>query len=270
MAFLKGGDAVIIDLRQNGGGDGRAVHQIISQFVEAGRPLITFYKGSEASPTMRSLPGLSTMTGKPLYVLISGGTGSAAEEFSGHVAGYKLGELVGAKTSGGAFMNEIFPVEGRFELSVSIARPVLAATGKDWEGTGIEPTIPAPVESALQVAHLVAVNRLAAKADPLRRPALEGLAEGLGAIEKPGTPLNPLQAYAGNFGDRQVSVENGKLWYRLGDRPPRLMIPLGGNRFTVADDPVLRLEFSMSQRRAAMLELGRANGPVQGQYERTQ
>ena len=101
MTFLKGGDAVIIDLRRNGGGSGRAVHQVISHFLPAGRPLITFYQGGKkASPTLTSLEGLSGLVGKPLYVLTSGGTGSAAEEFAGHVAGYKLGEVVGASTSG--------------------------------------------------------------------------------------------------------------------------------------------------------------------------
>ena len=48
------------------------------------------------------------MVGKPLYVLTSGGTASAAEEFIGHVAGYKLGELIGENTAGAGFRNEFF------------------------------------------------------------------------------------------------------------------------------------------------------------------
>ena len=35
------------------------------------------------------------MVGKPLYVLTSGNTASAAEEFTGHVAGFRLGEVIG-------------------------------------------------------------------------------------------------------------------------------------------------------------------------------
>ena len=50
------------------------------------------------------------MVGKPLYVLTSGGTASAAEEFTGHVAGYKLGELIGENTAGAGFRNEFYPL----------------------------------------------------------------------------------------------------------------------------------------------------------------
>jgi C-terminal processing protease CtpA/Prc len=269
MAFLKGGDAVIIDLRRNGGGAGRAVHQFISHFVEPDKPLITFHRGSEASPMMRSLPGLSTMVGKPLYVLTSRGTGSAAEEFTGHVAGYKLGEVVGEPTGGAAYRNEVYPIDGRFELSVSVARPVLASTGKDWEATGIAPTLAAPVEAALQTAHAHAVRKLAARADAPRRAELQGLAEGLEAVSRPGTPSAALQAYAGTFGDRRIAVEEGKLWYHQQERPRRLMVPLGGNRFTIADDPLLRLEFKVAGGRATSFDLGPAAGPVLGRFERS-
>ena len=269
MAFLKGGDAVIIDLRRNGGGAGRAVHQFISYFVKPDTPLITFYKGGAASPTMRSLPGLSSMVGKPLYVLTSGGSGSAAEEFVGHVAGYKLGEVVGEATSGAAYMNAIFPVDGRFELSVSVARPVLAATGKDWEATGIAPTIAVPPEAALQTAHVHAIRKLAAAADPSRRAALEGLAEGIEASSRPGTPAAPLTAYVGTYGDRHVSLDGGKLWLQQQRRLRRLMVPLGGNRFTLAEDPSMRVEFNVAGGRSTSFSQGPAGGPVLARFERT-
>jgi hypothetical protein len=269
MAFLKGGDAVIIDLRRNGGGAGRAVHQLISHFVEADKPLITFHKGGEVSPTMKSLPGLSSMVGKPLYVLTSGGTGSAAEEFVGHVAGYRLGEVVGATTSGAAFMNGMYAFEEGFELSVSEARPVLASTGKDWERVGIAPTLPVPVEAALEAAHVHALRRLAAGAEAPRRAELEAMAAGLEAVSRPGRPGAPLASYAGTYGARRIFVEGGKLWYRQEQRPPRLMVPLGGNLFTFADDPSLRLAFHAAGARITAFDLGPATGPAQGRYERT-
>lgn len=269
MAFLKGGDAVVIDLRRNGGGAGRAVHQLISHFVEADKPLIAMQKGGETSPTMKSLPGLSSMVGKPLYVLTSGGTGSAAEEFVGHVAGYRLGEVVGAATSGAAFMNGMYAFEEGFELSISEARPVLASTGKDWEKTGIAPTLPAPVESALETAHVHALRKLAAGADASRRARLEALAAGLEAVKRPGRPAAALDSYAGTYGDRRVYVEGGRLWYRQRERMARLMVPLGGHLFTFADDPLLRMSFRASGRSIAAFDLGPADGPAQGRYEKT-
>jgi len=267
-AFLARGDALIVDVRRNGGGSGRAVHQLVSHFLKAGTPLITFHKGAETSPTMRSLPGLGTLAGKPLFVLASGATGSAAEEFVGHVAGYKLGEVVGEATSGAAYMNDIFPVAGRFELSVSVARPVLAATGRDWEGSGIAPTVPVAAERALAVAQVRAVRALAARADPARRAALGGLAEGLVALDRPGRPTAAPAAYAGDYGARRIVAVADGLWYEQERRPRRRLVALGGDRFTLADDPAARLDFRMAGGRAASFDLSQAGGPVQARFER--
>lgn len=269
MGFLKGGDAVVIDLRRNGGGAGPAVHQIISHFVKAETPLLRFHKGSEVSPTMVSLAGLSDMVGMPLYVLTSGQTGSAAEEFVGHVTGYKLGEVVGSTTSGAAFMNSMYAIEGGFELSVSEARPVLAATGKDWEGTGIMPTIPAPVEEALETAHIHALRKIALTADATRRAQLGAIAEGLEAIRRPATPTAPLAAYAGRYGERELVLRDGKLWLIQGERPPRLMVPLGDHRFTLEDDPLVRIAFHLEGARITAFDNGAVGGPVLGRFERT-
>lgn len=269
IAFLKGGDAVIVDLRRNGGGSSRAVHQVIGHFLEAGRPLVTFHRAGESSPLIKVPPGLSTLVGKPLYVLISGESASAAEEFVGHVAGYRIGELVGAGTAGAAFNNAMYAIEGGFELSVSEGRPVLASTGKDWEGVGIAPTIAAPVESALETAHLHALRKLAAGMDPVRRARTEALATGLEAISRPGAPGAAPAAYAGTYGDRRILMEGGKLWYRQAERPRRLLVPLGGHLFTLADDPLVRLTFQPAGGRMTAFDLGLAEGPVQGRFERT-
>lgn len=271
MQFLSGGDAVVIDLRRNGGGHPRAVHHIISHFLEPDRPLVTFYEGGKASATAATLRNLKVprMTGVPLYVLTSGGTGSAAEEFAGHVAGYRLGQVVGASTSGGAYTNQLFPVKGGFVLSVSTGRPVLASTGKDWEGVGIAPTIAAPAEAALDVAHAHALRHLAAGADTSRREELEALASTIEAMSRPGTPTMPLDAYAGTYGERRIFVEGGQLWYRQAARLKRPLVSLGGHRFAFSDDPSTHLVFRPAGARMEAFDLGPAIGPAHGRYELT-
>lgn len=272
MHFLSGGEAVIIDLRRNGGGSPQAVQHIISHFMEPDRPLVTFHMNGQPTPdSLSSLRELQAprMIGKPLYVLISAGTGSAAEEFTGHVGGYRLGELVGANTSGAGFRNDLVPVPGGFVLSVSVGRAVLASTGKDWEAVGHAPTIPAPVETALEAAHAHALRRIAAAAEGERRAELEGLAEGLNAISQPGTPAAPIAAYAGSYGERRVWIEDGKLWYQLAGRPKRPLVALGDHRFTFGDDPAWRLVFHMNGERITAFDSGPAHGPAQGRYERT-
>ena len=272
MRFLAGGDAVIIDLRRNGGGSPEAVQYIISHFLPAGRPLMSFYmNGSETADRTATLADVPAgrMIGKPLYVLISGGTGSAAEEFTGHVAGYHLGELVGENTAGAGFRNDLVPIQGRFVLSVSVGRAVLAATGRDWEGVGHAPTVPTPVAGALDVAHALALRRLAANASGPDRARLEAMADGIAARAEHRATALPLDAYAGAYGERVVSVDQGRLWMRRGSRAALALVPLGGNVFTFEVDPSARLSFEVSGNAASAFAMGPAGQPPQGRFSRS-
>jgi hypothetical protein len=272
MRFLAGGDAVIIDIRRNGGGSPDAVQYLVSHFLPPGRPLVTFHMNGEATPnslsTLAELPA-GRMVGKPLYVLTSGATASAAEEFTGHVGGYRIGELVGETTAGAGFRNELVPVAGGFVLSVSVGRAVLASTGRDWEAVGLAPTVRTEVAGALDVAHALALRRLAAAAPAEARPRLEALAEGVAARGERRSPALPLAAYAGSYGERVLSVEDGRLYYRRGTRPRTVLIPLGGNAFAFDVDPAARLEFQVEGARAAAFEMRAAGGPSQGRFART-
>jgi hypothetical protein len=272
MRFLAGGDAVIIDLRRNGGGSPEAVQYMISHFLPAGRPLVTFYMNGRPEPeglsTLSELPA-ARMVGKPLYVLISGGTGSAAEEFTGHVGGYHLGELVGERTSGAGFRNEVVPVAGQFLLSVSVGRAVLASTGRDWEAVGHAPTIPTSIEAALDTAHVLALRRIAAGAPEADRGRLAAMADGIEARGQGRAPALPLAAYAGSYGERVVSVDAGRLYLKRGARARAALIALGGNVFTLESDPATRLTFQVDGASAASFEVGAAGGPSQGHFDRT-
>jgi hypothetical protein len=272
MQFLSGGDAVIIDIRRNGGGSPAAVQYITSHFMEAGKPLMTFHMNGRASPdTTATLAEIKAprMIGKPLYVLTSGSSASAAEEFAGHVAGYKLGELVGENTAGAGFRNELVPVAGDFVLSVSVGRAVLAATGKDWEAVGHAPSIATPVPAALDAAQAHALRRLAATAQGPQKTQLEALAEGLAARTERRAPALPLAAYAGDYGERKISLEGNRLVYQRGNRAAEPLVPLGGNSFAFEGDPGFRVEFIPAGTGVAALQLGPAGAPPQGRYDRT-
>jgi hypothetical protein len=272
MRFLAGGDAVIIDIRRNGGGSPAAVQYVVSHFLPADRPLVTFYMNGNPSPdklmTLAELPA-GRMAEKPLYVLTSGGSASAAEEFAGHVGGYKLGELVGETTAGAGFRNELVPINGGFVLSVSVGRAVLASTGKDWEAVGIMPTIRTPVASALDAAQAHALRRIAAKSSAQERARLEALADAVAAKMEPRAPALPLHVYAGKFGERVVGLDGGKLYYQRGARAPTHLIPLGGNRFAFESDPALQLEFATAGDSVPAFTLATAGGAAEGRYERT-
>lgn len=272
MRFLAGGDAIVIDIRHNGGGSPQAVQYLVSHFLPPNRPLVEFHMGGRTEPdrlsTLAELPA-GRLTGRPFYLLTSRHSASAAEEFSGHVAGFQLGELVGDRTAGAAFRNDLVPIADAFVLSVSVGRPVLAATGGDWERTGIAPTMPAPVESALEAAQVHALRRLASAAQGQDRERLEAVAETADARLTPRQPGQDLATYVGTYGERTVRTDGDRLLYQLGERPPVALIPLGGNRFGFEHDAMLRIDFQVAEGRAVSFDLGPAGGPLQGRYERS-
>jgi hypothetical protein len=263
MRFLAGGEAVIIDIRRNGGGSPDAVQYLVSHFMEANRPLVTFHMNGRPTPdrlsTLAELPA-GRMVGKPLYVLTSGNSASAAEEFAGHIGGYRIGELIGETTAGAGFRNDLVAIPGGFVFSVSVGRAVLASTGRDWEAVGIVPTTAVPVAQALEQAQVRALRRLSASAAPPERARLEARATLLSAQLQPVSTALPLAAYAGRFGERTISVENGRLALQRGDGPKLFMVPIGPNLFALEADAMTRVQYVVSGDSATGFELLRGDG----------
>ncbi|HEX8064189.1 MAG TPA: S41 family peptidase [Allosphingosinicella sp.] len=262
MRFLKDGDVAIIDLRQNGGGSPEAVQYLVSHFMEPNRPLMTFHMAgnqTDRTATLANLPA-GRMVGKPLYVLTSGRTASAAEEFTGHIAGYRLGELIGATTAGAGFRNQFFPLPGGYLVSISVGRAVLASTSKDWEGVGIAPTTAVDPEKALLVAQVHALRRLASTAPPREKANYEATVALMAAQVDPVATALPLTAYAGTFGERKVWVEDGRLAFQREGGPKLVMIPIGPNLFAFENDAMTRVEYKVAGNAATGFALLRGDG----------
>lgn len=221
MRFLRDGDAVIIDLRGNGGGSHAAVRYLLSHFIKSDTLDITFLEAGEEPVQSRTLDHLPAgrMIGKPLYVLISRQVGSAAEAFAYDVQQFRLGTLVGGTTGGAANNNTFVPIAPGFMLSVSYGRPVHPVSGTNWEGVGVAPDVEVDSLTALDAAAALALKGLLeqADADPVDRAgwewALAGVEARLNPVEIPPEQLEPL---AGTYGGRTILFLNGGLVWRLG------------------------------------------------------
>jgi hypothetical protein len=262
IRFLAGGDAIIIDMRKNGGGSPDAVRYLTSHFTKPNTPLMTFYMGSEGTNRSISLGSLRapSLAGKPLYVLTGKGSASAAEEFVGHVAGYKLGELIGERTAGAGFRNEFFALPGGVVISISVGQAILAATGKGWEAEGFTPTVETKLDQALDVATVRALRKIAEAAAPERAESLRAMAAVADAKINPVKTALPLSAYAGTFGQRSIAVEDNKLVYTGPSGHKFAMVALGPNEFAFADEPAMRLSFAVNNASATGFELLRPDG----------
>ena len=252
--FLGDGDAVIIDLRGNGGGNADAVARLISYFMKNDdQTLMTFFDGMSGevavTKVLDDLRG-PRMVGKPLYTLIDEGTGSAAEEFAYHVQQFKLGALVGQQTAGAANNNHHFTVAPGFVVSVSIGRPVHPMSKTNWEGAGIAPTDKVPAAAALEYAQLMALHRLADHASEPQRKSYNWAIEALEARLHP-FDVKPaeLQAYAGRYGIRTIRVENDALVLQRDGRPAVKLAPMGPDLFSLARTDQVRVKFKRSGNR---------------------
>lgn len=170
MQFLANTDALIIDLRRNGGGSPRMISTLLTYLVEPERRLNfnDFYTRTPAGDVTEQwwtegyVPG-QRYTGKPVYVLTSNLTGSAAEEFAYDIQTHKLGTLIGKSTAGAAHPGGLFRLEEHFAAFIATGRAVNPVTKTDWEGTGVRPDVDVKPEEALRAAHVAALEKLQAK-----------------------------------------------------------------------------------------------------------
>ncbi len=179
MTLLGGSDALIIDLRRNGGGDPNMIVLLLSWLFPADDRVHVndFYlrngDRTEQYFTLTTVPG-PRYVDKELYVLTSHRTGSAAEEFAYDIKNLKRGMLIGETTWGGANPGEIARLGPHFAAFISDGRAINPISKTNWEGVGVEPDVKTSADDALKTAHVAALTKLIAKeTDSERRPALE-------------------------------------------------------------------------------------------------
>jgi hypothetical protein len=166
MTLLAQSDALVIDLRRNGGGDGALGLLIAGYLVDGAQPMSgTYDRPSDKLTTSATpvwVPGRRFGAAKPVYVLISKETFSAAEAFAYDLQALKRVTVVGEPSGGGAHPFVYRQVSEHFVLSLPEGRSINPITGKDWEGVGVIPDVRVNAELALDEALRLARARIAA------------------------------------------------------------------------------------------------------------
>ena len=112
--------------------------------------------------TSTTVPG-PRFAGKPVYVLTSPRTGSAAEEFAYDIQNLKRGTLVGEITAGGANPGGLFRLNEHFAAFIATGRAINPVTKTNWEGVGVKPDVAVKPEDAVREAHVKAITTLQEK-----------------------------------------------------------------------------------------------------------
>lgn len=160
-------DAIIFDLRKNGGGSPSMI-RFISSYLFGDEPvhLNTFYwRPSDNYSETWTDPDLASQNKPniPVYVLTSDYTFSAAEEFTYNLKHMERATIIGETTGGGAHPGGPSIINGDFIVNVPRGRAINPVTKTNWEGKGVKPHIETKEEDALDKAIELARKAIASK-----------------------------------------------------------------------------------------------------------
>lgn len=240
LQMVSGADAVIFDLRNNGGGSPAMVGYLVSAFVAPGSNIYNVFQGRDGQTSegpRETYP--SPRTDVPVFIVTSGRTGSAAEGFSYTLQAARRGTVVGERTAGAANPGGPVSTPSGFTIFVSNGSPVNPITGSNWEGTGVMPDIEATAGDALNTAWKAALK---AQQTRLTGPVAVEARWTLEALEAPAVVVDPAP-YVGDYSGSSIEAAEGVLLYRAGRRPAWRLQALSADLFFDQDAPYRRIRF---------------------------
>jgi hypothetical protein len=225
LSFMANCWAVIIDLRDNSGGQENMQQLIASYFFDEPTQLSSLYwtylDSLVEAWTRTDVKGPS-LARKDLYVLTSRHTASGAEAFAYNMKYLRKATIVGDTSAGAAHWSDWYEFPNLNVVAlVPVARPINLVTMSNWEGTGVIPDIVIVAAKAKDRAYLEAVLTLESKTTDERiKRQLKWLVPTIeGRLHPVNLSDDLLSKYVGKYvypdGERYCSVacENGNLYY---------------------------------------------------------
>lgn len=154
MKQMNQADALIIDLRKNGGGSVTTVQYFCSYFFDKHFLMNSIYT-RETNHTQE----LWTVEVKgrkrpkvPVYFLISSRTFSGAEDFSYTLQNHGRATVIGENSGGGAHPTRSHSLSNGLRIGIPFARSIHPITKSNWEGVGVIPDVKISSDQALEKA----------------------------------------------------------------------------------------------------------------------
>lgn len=249
MEFLKDTDALIFDMRYNSGGSASGV-QLICSYLFGKEPVHLNDLYFRPMDTTEQFWTLKELKGKrlpdiPVYILTSSFTFSGAEEFSYDLKALNRATLVGQSTGGGAHPGGPEIANDYFYINIPKGRAINPYTKTNWEGTGVSPDVDIDSRLALTKAHILALEKVLTNVNnDQTKSQLNFLIGSLkDALNAPEIDVNTLKSYVGTYGERNITYENGQLYFQRGWRQTYEMSPISEDTFMLMDMPYFRIKF---------------------------
>ncbi len=165
MTLLAQSPALIIDLRRNGGGHSEMVAFLATYLFDQPVELSGIFDRPSGrhtrSFTQVTVPGRRFGGARPVYILQSNRTFSAAEAFAYDLQALRRAIIVGEPSGGGAHPFEYRAITPHFILSLPEGRSINPITGGDWQGSGVRPDVRVLASEALDTALSLAREAIA-------------------------------------------------------------------------------------------------------------
>lgn len=165
MVLLANTSAMVIDLRDCGGGDPETVMLVASAFFDVRTHLTDIFWRDEGRTEERwtdpDAPARYGQT-RPLVIVVGPETASGCEDFAYALQQAKRATVIGETTAGAAHAGAPKRLTEHFMLFVPSGRPLNSVTHANWEGVGVTPDVRVSVDKALVAAHVELLERLIA------------------------------------------------------------------------------------------------------------
>jgi retinol-binding protein 3 len=165
LSLLANFDAIIVDVRRNGGGNDPMMVFVASFFFEPTPVHLNDIYWRDTDQTSQFwtevfVPGKRSSR-QPVFILTSAQTFSSAEDFCYSLQNVKRATVVGETTSGGAHSSRgLQRLSDSFTAVIPVGRSVSPVTKTNWEGVGVVPDVRATADESLAVAHRLALKVL--------------------------------------------------------------------------------------------------------------
>lgn len=237
--FIDDCEAVILDLRYNGGGEEKMVRFLSSYFLTDPTLLNTrFFPRNDSmvqSWTNSYVPG-KKLINKKVYILVSNYTSSAAEAFTSIMKNYNRATIVGEKTKGAAHWVEYFfyPSQ-KIEVKMPVAYPINPVTKTNWEKIGVTPHFKIPEYEALKKAYELALEKLQEECqDSLIISELEWYK--MMSMKRSETILNEnFEDYNGQYEYIEIRIKDNHLFWVQGEMDKFVLLPISKDHFVFSD-----------------------------------
>lgn len=243
MGFVAHTNAVILDLRNNFGGNAEVANEILSYFFSEKQFIGRSYNKIEDVWTDQYAKRKSSkklVLSMPIYVLVSDRTFSAAEGLAYHLQQLRKAIVIGEQTRGGAHLTRSFSAGNGFVAFIPYSRSENAKTNTDWEGTGVQPQVHINEGQALNEAQDQALqSMLAHQTDEVEKRKINYAIN----ILRSHTPIplldqELLAVYTGTYEYFEVSNVQHQLYFQdtKNHKKPIPITPIATNLFQVGNE----------------------------------